>query len=211
MTGRRAALLLVAAGAVLAFVAYGRPWVVVQTQAAGLPTVSHEVTGRDLEPGAGFLPLLLLAALLALWATSGWWRRAVGVVVVAAGLGVALGAVRAGHPSAGALAVASGLGGDLDASGTAWWLAALLAGLLAAVGGALAAVGGHRWGTMAARYERQDPADAAAARPRSAWEVLDAGGDPTEVPADPAEPSGPPDHHDGDGSGTMTASEPEGT
>ncbi len=197
MTGRRTALLLVAAGAVLAFFAYGRPWVVVRTQAVGLPTVSHEVTGRDLEPGAGFLPLLLLAALLALWATAGWWRRAVGVVVVLAGLALAVGAVRGAHPSAAALAAASDLGGELQAVGTAWWVVAVVAGLLAAAGGALAAVAGHRWGSMADRYGREVEA---ATRPRTAWEVLDAGGDPTDDPPAPLERPSP---HDHDGSGTM--------
>lgn len=208
MTGRRTALLLVAAGAVLAFFAYGRPWFVVQTRVPGLPTVSHEVSGRDLEPGTGFLPLVLLAALLALWATSGWWRRGVGAVIVLAGLGVAFGAVRGAHPSAGALAAASDLGGHLETEATAWWLVALAAGLLAAAGGVLTAVGGHRWGTMSTRYAREGEA---APRVPTTWEVLDAGGDPTDGPGDDLGRPGTADRHDEDGSGTMTASEPEGT
>lgn len=209
MTGRRTALLLVAVGALLAFFAYGRPWVVASTSSAGLPTVSREVSGRDLEPGAGFLPLLLLAALLALWATSGWWRRAVGAVVVVAGLAIAVGAVRGAHPSGDALGSASGLGGDLTAAGTAWWVVALAGGLLAAAGGALAVLGGHRWGAMAARYGGDGDA---VARPRTAWEVLDAGGDPTADPI--GDPPQPPAREPGDGSGTMTRGsaqeEPEG-
>ncbi len=177
--GQRATLLLLAAAGLVGFVAYGQSWVTVTEAVPGLPATVRALSGRDLAPGAGYLPLLLLVAPLAVWATGGWLRRVVGAVALLAGLAVAWAAVQAAPPllDTGRLS----LGPDAGYTESAWWLLAAGAGVLAALAGLVVAWRSGSWPRMAGRYERtRGPA-----RERSAWELLDAGLDPTDAPDAP--------------------------
>ncbi|MEO8775401.1 MAG: Trp biosynthesis-associated membrane protein, partial [Candidatus Nanopelagicales bacterium] len=88
------ALGALAIGSVLAFVAFGQPWVTLTVREPGLPAAIQTVTGRDLAAAPGILPVLLLALGLVIWATGRWLRRAVGVVVVVVSAVVLVAAVR---------------------------------------------------------------------------------------------------------------------
>lgn len=206
----RTALVLLAAGGALAFFAYGQTWVVLTAHVAGLPATSRTVSGRELEPAAGVLPLLLLAAVLAVWATSGWVRRAVGVLAVAASLVVLVAAVRSSPALLSTdVPVRFELVGVPSYSVTAWWLPAAAGAVLGLAGGVLVAAYGHRWPGFSDRYRREPAAAPAPSGPlteRQAWDLLDEGQDPTAGAPDPVAagsaepaagtmPSGPPVAH----------------
>ena len=163
----RAALVLLAAGGALAFFAYGQTWVFLTAHVSGLPATSRTVSGRELEPGAGVLPLLLLAAVLAVWATSGWLRRAIGVLAMVAAVVVLVAAVRSSPPLLSTdVPVRFELVGVPTYSVTGWWLLGAVGGLLGLAGGALVAWFGDRWPGLSDRY-RRDPAATAVAAGRS--------------------------------------------
>ncbi|HEY7858218.1 MAG TPA: Trp biosynthesis-associated membrane protein [Candidatus Nanopelagicales bacterium] len=186
------ALGALAVGSVLAYVAFGQPWVTLTIREAGLPAAVQTVTGRDLAPAPGTLPVLLLALVLVIWATGGWLRRAVGVLVAVVSAVVLVAAIR-GAPGLlpPDLQTRYGLTGVATYDTTFWWVLAAAGSLAALAAGVLTTVHRGRWSGMAGRYERRsgtaEPSQRKA-RPkeRSAWEQLDAGTDPTEpaVPED---------------------------
>ena len=143
--------------------------------------------GADTEPVLVPWALLSLAAIGGLLATSGWGRRAVGVIVGVAGLWALLRAVSGLAAPAPSLLPASvrqagrPLGVDVT---LAWPLLAALGGLLLVVVGALVAARGSAMPRLGARYDA--PTGRASARPdddeRGLWEALDAGEDPTTGP-----------------------------
>jgi len=159
-TGRRpltTAVVVCAAGAGLAFVAAGRAW---ENGPARAAESAHQ-TGADLVPGLSALALVGLAGAGALLATRGLGRRALGVLLVLVGLGVA------------GLALAHVAGAD-----TVWPVPAAAGGLLVAVSGAAAVAVGQRWPAMGARYERASRGGPAGGT-TDAWSALDRGEDPT--------------------------------
>jgi uncharacterized membrane protein (TIGR02234 family) len=201
--GRRSfvvTLVVLAAGAGLLLLASGRTWSTTAVGGGDLPTVTVALTGSDLMAG-GAVALLVLAGLAGLAATRRAGRILVGVLLVLAGLGVAYVAEEFGTTWGSSLGAGDtirdivfdriGTEGPNTTTVTAWWVAALVAGLLVVAGGVLAIVASGSWPQMGRRYERRDGADEPArdARPRSAWDQLDHGIDPT---AD-APPAGPDD------------------
>ncbi len=148
--------------------------------------------GADTEPILVPWALLALAAIGGLLATSGWGRRAVGVVVGVAGLWALLRAVSglaAPAPSqlpAPARQAGQALGVEVT---LVWPLLAALGGLLLLAVGVLVAARGSLMPRLGARYDA--PGGSARARPhddeRGLWEALDAGEDPTAAPG----PDGP--------------------
>ena len=190
------ALGALAVGSVLAFVAFGQPWVTLTVREAGLPAAVQTVTGRDLASAAGTLPVLLLALVLVIWATGGWLRRAVGVLVVVVSAVVLAAAVR-GAPGLlpSDLQTRYGLTGVATFDTSLWWVLATIGALAALAAGVLTTVHRGRWSGMAGRYERRsgtaEPSHRKA-RPkeRSAWDQLDAGTDPTEPAAPEATDAG---------------------
>lgn len=185
------AVALVGAGSALALLGFSLTWVTVTATTPGLPTTIRAVSGRDVEPGATALVVLLVAALLAVWATYGVVRRVVGVVIALAGLALAVVAVRAGLAPYDAARVpeSTELGGVPAFVPTSWWWLAAAGGLLAAGGGVVVAVTGHRWSAMSERYgaDRAPVPAPTRAGSRDAWQLLDQGVDPTADPAaDPA-------------------------
>ncbi|WP_328467182.1 Trp biosynthesis-associated membrane protein [Actinoplanes sp. NBC_00393] len=187
------------AGAGLALYAVTRTWSVQVERRTGLPDLRTEQTGADVQPWLVGLALVALAGTGALLATRGIVRRVLGVLLILAGAGIAVGAV---------LARIDLDAGEAGAAATIWPVACVLGGAAVAAGGVLAARHGHQWSAMSSRYERTtvpaQPAPAAAApgpeeaagkehgetatdppeisKPtdnRAFWEALDRGEDPT--------------------------------
>jgi Tryptophan-associated transmembrane protein (Trp_oprn_chp) len=167
------AVLLCLAGAGLALYAATRTWnVEVTVRPAPLPELRTAHRGA---PWLAPIAVVGLAAAGALLATRGAVRRAVGVLLVLIGAGLAVG------------------GGRGLADSRLWPALCLVGGVAVAVAGALTVARGRTWPGMGARYERSGPkapAEAPSDRPvpaardgsvatTQAWEALDRGEDPT--------------------------------
>jgi hypothetical protein len=155
----------VAAGGALGVLATARAWsTIAVTRVAPLGPVRHDVSGRTLQPGVTGLAVVALAGVLALLATRGVTRRAIGAVLALAGAGMvwwslaglsAVSAARGRHLVADARTVA----GLATATATdvtvhpVWVVLAALGGVFVAAGGVTTAIRGGRWRAMSARYE----------------------------------------------------------
>jgi uncharacterized membrane protein (TIGR02234 family) len=189
----RTTLVVLASGAALLLLASGRTWSTSTIGGGDVPTVTVALTGSDLMAG-GAVALLVLAGLAALAATRRLGRILVGVLLVLTGLGIVFFAARFGitwNYSYGdgdtirsLVFERAGTEGSTTTTVTPWWIAAAVAGVLVVVGGAFAVLRSGSWPQMGRRYERADAAAAPAgdARPRSAWDQLDDGIDPTDDP-----------------------------
>lgn len=171
-----AVLLLVLAGAAL-LVATAGPWLTgVVPRPAPLPDELLERTADDVAPAVRALGLVVLAAAPALLAVRGRGRPVLGALVVAAGAGALVAALRPLLDPTGV----SGTGADLSATARPWLAAAGAA--LAVLGGLLVVVRGRGWPGLGRRYEapaaRREAPDPAADG-AAAWEALDRGEDPT--------------------------------
>lgn len=176
---------LIGASAVLLAggVTWGRVRLVV---GEALPVVPVEFSGREAAPLAVALGLLGLAGAAALAATRGLVRRGVGVLLLVAGVAVAVDAVRAGG-RLGALATQASPGSVAETTtSTGWSWLAVIGGVLLAGAGLASALRGGRWRAMSQRYEAPGAeratarhAAADAADPDAAWRALDRGEDPT--------------------------------
>jgi uncharacterized membrane protein (TIGR02234 family) len=187
---RRSYLLSLAAclaGAALALYAITRTWSVHLTPRTGMSALRDAKNGTDLQPWVTGLAVVALAGAGALLATSGWARRAVGVLLALAGAGVVVGAALG----------RAGLDPGSASGGTIWPILCAAGGVLIVAGGVTAARHGHRWPRMSARYDRKpvppprpgpdspladrprDRSSAAVADHRAAWDALDRGDDPT--------------------------------
>jgi uncharacterized membrane protein (TIGR02234 family) len=168
-----------------------------------LPPVTDLRSGGQVAPLVTATGLLLLAAAVALVATRGPGRIAVGLLMAAAGgvlgwSGVRTLAGRLAVDAASLSTVGSSPGVRLQAQVHRSWPAlALVAGVLAVAAGLLVVLRGRGWPAMGRRYERPGPADGRPApvraptdeeRAAAAWRALDRGDDPTEEPP----PAGPP-------------------
>jgi uncharacterized membrane protein (TIGR02234 family) len=179
------------AGAAVALFAASRAWLrLAAPRNPPLPPVEVSLAGGDLEPVVPALAVVGLAAVVALLATRGWARLAVGVLVTAAGLALALRGLAHARPPGEELArqllVDRGEGGgvppDAVVSATAvpaWPVLAALGGLALLAGGILTILRGRLWPAMSARYERPGAAPAEDADEDRAWDALDRGEDPT--------------------------------
>ena len=193
--GRReltATVLTALLGGVIAWAAAGRPWA---TATAGKApnTLKVAASGNDLSAGVTALGLTALAGGLALFATQQLWRRLVGVLLVAAGIGTAVyafGERGAGHASrvlAGKAATKGFATGSVSAHLASWWILAAVGGVLVALAGVAAVVRGAAWPGMSSRYENAAPKAAARASDtgssKDLWDALDRGEDPTDPSA----------------------------
>lgn len=191
--GNRRELLIVLslclAGAGLAVFAAGRTWAEVSGGESIVAAAPLALSGGDLS-GVSALGWVGVAGLAALLATSGWVRRALGVLLVFLGAGiVALSATAVGRSHVVQAAVDKRAllksSADLVPVVNSWWLVALAGGVLLALAGVITFVRGGRWPGMSARY---DSANAAPKKvrddPAGLWKSLDRGEDPTrEEPA----------------------------
>jgi uncharacterized membrane protein (TIGR02234 family) len=178
------AAVLGAAGAATIAGFAGRTWATVTERAAGVEPLHQQLTGRSLSGVIGALGWAGLAGIAALLATRGWVRVAVGVLLTALGMIVAVAApaaVRHAHvvSAAGERSNLARLGGEVGVHVTGWWVASLAGGVLLAAAGLLTVVRGRRWPGMSARYDRPGAAPAAGDDPASLWKALDRGDDPT--------------------------------
>ncbi|MFT4187268.1 MAG: Trp biosynthesis-associated membrane protein [Aeromicrobium sp.] len=171
--------LLVLGGAIFAL--GRRTWVTTRLGDGKGAGALIETTGADIAPLVPALGVVIAAAALAVLASSGWFRRLVGalIVVVAVGGAVATRADPSGVVDA-AVEESVAFGQDVSVAETthhaSWQAAALF--VLAALLGALIVRYGPSWPTMSSRY------DAPSARPEpteaDVWAAMDRGLDPTD-------------------------------
>lgn len=199
------ALLLDLAGAALALLVATRTWQTARTpRPRPLADDLLHITGRTVDAAPTALALVALAGVVAVLASRGIARRAIGVVLAAAGAALvwrSLDAARAlGAERVRELLIAKHSGVGIDAGTvphvsvhTGWAVASAACGALVLLAGALIALRGHTWAGMSAKYAAPgaapgrpaDPADAERERDRAAaamWSALERGEDPTTTP-----------------------------
>lgn len=161
------------------------------------PDVVVHVTGRVVDAAPLAFGLVALAGVVAVLATRGVVRRAVGVIVTLAGAGLVWRAVT----SAGAVSASRARTlviqqhAEATVAGTTpgiavhpvWAVLTIVSGVLVVAGGLLVAWHGNRWRAMSSRYENTAGRDADPTRSadpdRAAatiWTALDRGEDPTK-------------------------------
>jgi uncharacterized membrane protein (TIGR02234 family) len=188
-----AALVLTLLGGAGALLVSGRAW---QTIVAPRPRPFADevvdVSGRTLEPLVAALGLVALAGVVAVLATRGIARRAVGVLLavaaVAMGWRALAGSATVSAAKARSLVSDARTGAGLDPGRpaqvtvhAAWPVLAVACAVALLVAGAAVAAWGHRWAGLSGRYEPPD-AGIEADRQRSGatmWTALDRGDDPT--------------------------------
>ena len=180
-----AVLVVLGVASSVLLLAVGRHWVRTAADPARLEAARSQ-TGSVLAPGLPALALVGLAGVVAVLATRGRLRQAVGVVVALDGTGAVVLALTA--PPAGA-----------HVSG--WQRVAVLAAGVVALSGVAVAVRGPRWPTMGGRYDAPAAAgapsapgggsaetgpavaaeagDRSPAQDRALWDAIERGDDPT--------------------------------
>jgi uncharacterized membrane protein (TIGR02234 family) len=189
-------LLVGAVGAVLVLFAVREQWAqAVFTPPKPLTSEVVNVSGTDLVPLAGGLGLAALAGLVAVIATRGWGRRAVGVLLALFGAGagaavlttvtaqtvlsVAAGKVASpesaalsgaagsttGGSSGGSALVVTGTAGHAIMTGAPWQAAVIIGALLVFGVGVATALRGQDWPVMSARYDAPGAQPAGTGRP----------------------------------------------
>ena len=182
--GYLTALAVLALGGLLLLVAHGRTWASASVGGSGLPTVPVSLSGSDINPAGTAVAVLALAGVA-------------GLLLVVAGVLSAVTAAQFGIGRSPTLAAGDSLTSavtehvGVDAVGgsvsvTAWWLVAVLGGVLIGTAGLMAVVRSARWPQLGRRYERAAAGEQAPAagrradtRPESAWDQMDRGVDPT--------------------------------
>jgi uncharacterized membrane protein (TIGR02234 family) len=197
--GYRTALILLAIGAALLFLGFSQVWATAVVTQEGLPSLTFELKGREIQPAGSAAAILALAGIAGLVATRRFGRAVTGVLLVGEGLLAAGGALwfglGVGNRADVVRLVSEKAGIDVDPalSVTPWWLVVVVGGALLVVAGLAAAFRGGRWPVMGRRYERSPEPDVAAtaagatgvaagATAASAWDQLDQGLDPTLEP-----------------------------
>ena len=186
------ALLLDAVGAGGALLISIRTW---QTVTTPRPAPLHDdvlqLSGRTVDAAPTALALVALAGVVAVLATRGILRRAVGGILTLAGVLLVWRAIASWSAvsTSRARTLVADKHATVDVSRAvphvathpSWPALTIVCGVLVAVCGALVAWRGHTWSVMSARYESgtprpADPTKAAA----SLWNALDRGEDPTD-------------------------------
>lgn len=164
---------------VVILIVLSRPWVVATYQETGFPTVNLSLSANQLNSSLNGLAIAALASALGAIATRGFFRRMVGAVILAIGVGI----VFATLDLINNLDVFIGLqfeqaigrevsGWVAETSSYAWVV--IPAGVLIALCGLAITLKSFETG-MSKRYERK-PADGSELTP---WQALDQGIDPT--------------------------------
>jgi uncharacterized membrane protein (TIGR02234 family) len=164
---------------VVILIVLSRPWVVATYQETGFPTVNLSLSANQLNSSLNGLAIAALASALGAIATRGFFRRLVGAVILAIGVGI----VFATLDLINNLDVFIGLqfeqaigrevsGWVAETSNYAWVV--IPAGVLIALCGLAITLKSFETG-MSKRYERK-PADGSELTP---WQALDQGIDPT--------------------------------
>lgn len=172
------ALAVVAGGALLGWWASAATWMVVESSLLGADDVQgvqalarESVSGASLAPLGAAMPIVGLAGLAGIIGSRRWLRQVIGMMIAIAGLALTW---SSGH-AIGRLGVGDEgpSGGVVVSVSPGYAIAAVLAGVVLTAGGLWTAVRGATWPSLGANYER------AVDRPRSAWEELDRGIDPS--------------------------------
>lgn len=198
------AVLACVIGTGLLFLAASRSWAdVTFLRDRPLGAFHLHASGHNIEPGGTALTLLGLAGVVGLLATRRWGRLAVGAVLAAVGLVVAMRCwshVGALSPSQARDLLISDFPDQPSVGITAstqvrsnvhivWPLLAGLGGLFFVTAGGMAIFLGRHWPGMSSRYTRSASTDALPAKSSasqdvrtgtSAWDAIDRGVDPTE-------------------------------
>lgn len=164
---------------VVILIVLSRPWVVATYQETGFPTVNLSLSANQLNSSLNGLAIAALASALGAIATRGFFRRLVGAVILAIGVGI----VFATLDLINNLDVFIGLqfeqaigrevsGWAAETSNYAWVV--IPAGVLIALCGLAITLKSFETG-MSKRYER-NPAEGSELTP---WQALDQGIDPT--------------------------------
>ncbi|MFI6450638.1 Trp biosynthesis-associated membrane protein [Streptosporangium amethystogenes] len=168
------------AGAALVLLAAGRDWFTVT-----YGTREVAVPAAELAPALGPAAWAALAAVVAVLATAGVWRRVVGAVMALCGAGVVAASWWGSGASAALRISAAQAPAVVDsvprvASAVVWPIVASAGGLLLLAGGVTALLRGGRWPGMSDRYNRRGSAPVESApSERALWDALDEGTDPT--------------------------------
>jgi hypothetical protein len=142
------AVVACAVGAAIALWAVSRPWAaVVVVRPAPLPELRYQLRGRAVVPLVGGLAAVGLAGSVALIATRGIARVALGLLLALSGLGlagVAVGVLAGGiHPPPGKI---------IRDTASIYPSLCVIAGLVVAASGVAAVVRGRGWPAMGRRY-----------------------------------------------------------
>ena len=186
----RLALVGLIVSGLIVIAAFALPWVSVSVPlVSGLSDSLTEITfaGRELFGLAAGMGWVGLAAVAGIFATRGWGRVIIGVVVVVAGLVTIVGSIGFGvdpEPAlVGALSDRLSGGAPEQWSSTPWWLFGLIGGLGLAAVGVLTLARGRTWPGLSRRYERatkiKTTGPGGPMSSLTAWDALDRGEDPT--------------------------------
>ncbi|MCU1593516.1 MAG: Trp biosynthesis associated, transrane protein Oprn/Chp [Frankiales bacterium] len=191
----RLAVLLCLVGSALVLYATTRTWAVLEPTRLG--SVAVDLSGDTLSGASQALGYVGLAAVLALAATKRLGRVVVGVLVLAAGIGIVIALSRVLHAGLASRALEhvstpactpapgeSSCGQYVllpPVSTTVTWVwVSLVGGVLMSASGLLVAVRGPRWAALSSSYA---PPAARPAEPpvtdKGVWDALDRGEDPT--------------------------------
>lgn len=191
MTGLRRAVLLSLAGAALLLAGAGVTWASAEhADPVTSGVVQRSASGSDLAPGVRAVGVAAAVAVVALLATRGWGRRAVGALQVLLGAGGVLAAApflgdRLQHEALGRLLGCTRLCvlsqeqlRSLAVHRYGVWLA-LLGALLVVAAGALTAVRGGGWAGLGSSYDAPGAGAPEPVTDKGVWDALDRGDDPT--------------------------------
>ncbi len=183
MRSRRLALALLIVGSLGTLGACALQWVSASASVlSGAGTRSFTATGSEVLPQATAWAVLALAGSLAYLALRGWVRQLAGVIVLVAGVALAIMSIRFGLSPA-----VDSMGESLvEIQVRPWWLVVAACALLVVAAGAMGVLWSRPWPTLGSRYEAEG---ARRQRPTSPWDALDAGQDPTM--SDPDAPQSP--------------------
>jgi len=173
VTSRRLALILLLVGSLGILGTCALTWVTATVSViAGVGTREFTATGTQLLPSATAWAILALAGSLAFIALRGWIRQAVGVLIGAVGVVLAVQALMFGLDP-----VVESVGETLvDVQIKPWWVLVVVCAVLVIAAGVLAVGWSRCWPALGARYEGESTRRQ---RPTSPWDALDAGQDPT--------------------------------
>lgn len=186
----------VAAGALIFFAA-SRTWASVEVAPAGMTAETVSVSGSTAVPLVAAMAFVVMAGSIAVVASSGWLRRAVGVLVVLAAAVAVYACATAGAAVDDALREAIGASPSMtagpeqqdalvaDADSTWWRWVSLAAALVAVAVGCTVVARGGGWPRMGQRYDAPGATRRETERPAEdrdvgdLWKALDDGEDPT--------------------------------
>ena len=183
------ALLLDVLGAGGALLISTRPWQsIVLDRARPLADVSVQISGRSIDPAILGATLVALAGVVAVLATRGLARRAVGLFIALAAALLAWRAISASRTvsHARAISLVTDRRGGVGVSPHSvvhitahpiWPILTVGAAMLALIAGGLVMIFGARWSSMSTRYEA--PSSTAPPTDEGMWTALDRGDDPT--------------------------------